>query len=230
MLAEFALQCYWSAGPRLQAWAAGDEGRTGRPLCSQVATSCNPQSISTLYTNTHNLNLNHILGPHTNYILSPIAMRFALQPLCRHPSSRVLALRSFSTAPLRLSSAFDRGPAPHRLPKEEQEMFERLQRQSVGAFSTPRDEPTSSSASSSTSSVTTSSPSDARIGTPQSTQNKERAKFGENDIHPHLRRGAPPEFEGDVNPKTGEVGGPKNEPLRWGGGGDWSFNGRVTDF
>lgn len=43
-------------------------------------------------------------------------------------------------------------------------------------------------------------------------------------------RGAPPEFQGDTNPKTGEVGGPKNEPLRWGGAGDWSYNGRVTDF
>ncbi|KAK1728504.1 uncharacterized protein BDZ83DRAFT_534996, partial [Colletotrichum acutatum] len=37
-------------------------------------------------------------------------------------------------------------------------------------------------------------------------------------------------FEGDVNPRTGEVGGPKREPLRWGSGGDWSYNGRVTDF
>ncbi|ODV58609.1 Sdh8p, partial [Ascoidea rubescens DSM 1968] len=36
-----------------------------------------------------------------------------------------------------------------------------------------------------------------------------------------------PEFEGDVNPKTGEIGGPKQDPLRH---GDWSFNGRVTDF
>ncbi|KAH6639946.1 hypothetical protein BKA67DRAFT_633072 [Truncatella angustata] len=45
-----------------------------------------------------------------------------------------------------------------------------------------------------------------------------------------LRKGAPPEFEGEVNPKTGEVGGPKNEPLRWGHSGDWSYNGRVTDF
>ncbi|CAK7262542.1 hypothetical protein SEPCBS57363_000119 [Sporothrix epigloea] len=43
-------------------------------------------------------------------------------------------------------------------------------------------------------------------------------------------RGAPPEFDGERNPKTGEVGGPKNEPLRWGSSGDWSFNGRVTDF
>jgi hypothetical protein len=53
------------------------------------------------------------------------------------------------------------------------------------------------------------------------------------ELHPDIRRGAQPEFEGDVNPKTGEVGGPKNEPLRWGSTGergDWSYNGRVTDF
>jgi hypothetical protein len=53
------------------------------------------------------------------------------------------------------------------------------------------------------------------------------------ELHPDIRRGAKPEFEGDVNPKTGEVGGPKNEPLRWGSTGDrgdWSYNGRVTDF
>jgi hypothetical protein len=53
------------------------------------------------------------------------------------------------------------------------------------------------------------------------------------ELHPDIRRGAKPEFEGDVNPVTGEVGGPKNEPLRWGSTGergDWSYNGRVTDF
>lgn len=50
------------------------------------------------------------------------------------------------------------------------------------------------------------------------------------ELHPDVRRGAKPEFEGEVNPVTGEVGGPKNEPLRWGGTGDWSYNGRVTDF
>lgn len=50
------------------------------------------------------------------------------------------------------------------------------------------------------------------------------------DVNVGMFRGAKPEFQGDVNPKTGEVGGPKNEPLRWGGDGDWSYNGRVTDF
>ena len=40
------------------------------------------------------------------------------------------------------------------------------------------------------------------------------------------------EFEGDVNPVTGEQGGPKREPVgRWGeDDGDWSFKGRVSDF
>jgi hypothetical protein len=56
------------------------------------------------------------------------------------------------------------------------------------------------------------------------------AADGEATFSGGIRKGAPPEFEGDRNPKTGEVGGPKNEPLRWGGDGDWSYNGRVTDF
>lgn len=56
------------------------------------------------------------------------------------------------------------------------------------------------------------------------------AKGDGEELHPNVRRGAKPEFEGDTNPQTGEVGGPKNEPLRWGVAGDWSYNGRVTDF
>ncbi|KAJ3289976.1 hypothetical protein HDU79_003640 [Rhizoclosmatium sp. JEL0117] len=37
-----------------------------------------------------------------------------------------------------------------------------------------------------------------------------------------------PEFEGPVNPKTGEVNGPKGpEPTRY---GDWESKGRVYDF
>lgn len=50
------------------------------------------------------------------------------------------------------------------------------------------------------------------------------------ELHPNVMRGAQPEFEGDVNPKTGEVGGPKNEPLRWGPASEWTYNGRATDF
>ena len=40
------------------------------------------------------------------------------------------------------------------------------------------------------------------------------------------------EFIGDINPVTGERGGPKREPVRrWvEEEGDWSFKGRVSDF
>jgi hypothetical protein len=51
--------------------------------------------------------------------------------------------------------------------------------------------------------------------------------------HPDAPKLIKPDFEGDVNPITGEEGGPKREPVgRWGEdvGGDWSFKGRVSDF
>lgn len=48
-----------------------------------------------------------------------------------------------------------------------------------------------------------------------------------NDIHDDAIKKPSPEFSGDVNPKTGEVNGPKNEPVKH---NDWSFGGRVTDF
>ena len=120
--------------------------------------------------------------------------------------------RGFAIAS-RLSSSsnpFANAPAPPRLPKEEQEIFEQLQRQSTGAFSTPRTPPQINQS-------------------PQSESSPKVNAEGE-ELHPNVRMGAKPEFEGDTNPKTGEVGGPKNEPLRWGAAGDWSYNGRVTDF
>ncbi|KAG0035477.1 putative mitochondrial protein, conserved [Podila clonocystis] len=45
--------------------------------------------------------------------------------------------------------------------------------------------------------------------------------------HPDAKTPVPDEFQGDTNPSTGEIGGPKREPVRF---GDWSFKGRVTDF
>ncbi|KAI9365108.1 hypothetical protein BD770DRAFT_377797 [Pilaira anomala] len=47
------------------------------------------------------------------------------------------------------------------------------------------------------------------------------------DLHEDAIKKPKPEFEGDVNPKTGEVNGPKNEPVKH---NDWSYGGRVTDF
>ncbi|KAF1999174.1 DUF1674-domain-containing protein, partial [Amniculicola lignicola CBS 123094] len=161
--------------------------------------------------------------------------------------------RPFTTSPRHLSSPFVSGPAPPRLPKEEQEIFDRLQQQSTGAFSTPREEGAAvtktedagkeeaagarmermdirsrinQSPDSTPSPISSSTPPSPSTASPPTSK---PIKAGD-EFHPNMRRGAPPEFEGEVNPKTGEVGGPKNEPLRWGAQADWSYNGRVTDF
>ena len=52
-------------------------------------------------------------------------------------------------------------------------------------------------------------------------------------IHPDTRIQIKLEFEGEINPSTGEQGGPKWEPVKRStadSGGDWSFKGRVSDF
>lgn len=146
--------------------------------------------------------------------------------------------RLFSNSARR--TAFATGPAPPRLPPKEQEEFERLQKSSTGAFSTPRPAPPADSA---VESLSTSRPRPQINQSPDSTEETEstedtlnarlEAKGDGKELHPDIRRGAKPEFEGERNPKTGEIGGPKNEPLRWGSTGktgDWSYNGRVTDF
>ena len=165
-------------------------------------------------------------------------------------SARPIAFRSqltkrlLSSGPrLHASPPFALGPAPPRLPKEDQELYERLQRSSTGAFSTPK--PTI--VINETSTATSDAPKRSRpqinqsphtepaaeLSTGQNTENinaKVEARGNGEELHPDIRRGGLPEFEGERNPKTGETGGPKNEPLRWGGGVDWSYNGRVTDF
>jgi hypothetical protein len=53
------------------------------------------------------------------------------------------------------------------------------------------------------------------------------------NAHPDAPQIPPkPDFDGDTNPTTGELGGPKREPVqRWvETEGDWSFKGRVSDF
>ncbi|KAI0112329.1 DUF1674-domain-containing protein [Hypoxylon sp. NC0597] len=121
------------------------------------------------------------------------------------------------------SNPFQSMPSPPRLPPDQQAEFERLQRTantqegfnptSTPDFSSPVSNP-------------------PITGSPSAVDGRTAAAPAIEDDFASvpLRKGAPPEFEGDVNPKTGEVGGPKNEPLRWGPGGDYSFNGRVTDF
>lgn len=141
-----------------------------------------------------------------------------------------------ATSHARAGSPFKAGPAPPRLPPEEQEEYERLVRSSTGAFSTPRDID-AASLSKSIPKRTPPQVNQSPHSTPETSDSGDVEvpprilANGEGDeLHPDIRQGTKPEFEGDVNPKTGEVGGPKNEPLRWGGDGDWSYNGRVTDF
>ncbi|KAF8608999.1 hypothetical protein BDV93DRAFT_519026 [Ceratobasidium sp. AG-I] len=61
-----------------------------------------------------------------------------------------------------------------------------------------------------------------------STAQPQLVKSG-NELHPDARRPIQPQFVGDVNPTTGERGGPKQEPVPE-GREDWSYGGRVTDF
>ncbi|KXH62217.1 hypothetical protein CNYM01_13103 [Colletotrichum nymphaeae SA-01] len=161
-------------------------------------------------------------------------LRLRLRPLL-NPSKPSIPSRLSST------SAFSRGPAPPRLPADQQAEFERLQRQAsvssafqhlveeqseppADASSTPAASSPSSVAAEATTTATATEPTTTATATPTI------AATDEDTMHPNYVRGAPAEFEGDVNPRTGEVGGPKREPLRWGSGGDWSYNGRVTDF
>lgn len=121
-------------------------------------------------------------------------------------------------------------------------MYEALQRSSRGALSTPNladvDENSKSSQHGSQrqtlplnqSPHVRSNSVSAGEEITQDVDAKIQASGTGEELHPDVRRGAQPEFEGEKNPKTGEVGGPKNEPLRWGSEADWSYNGRVTDF
>ncbi|GMM38128.1 Sdh8 protein [Saccharomycopsis crataegensis] len=99
-------------------------------------------------------------------------------------------------------------PSPPKLPEEDQEEFERLQK--VANSQVIIEEYNNE-------------------GNPDAAYSKSNPNIKETtDIGNFPSYFATiPEFEGDVNPKTGEVGGPKQDPLRH---GDYSFNGRVTDF
>ena len=158
------------------------------------------------------------------------------------PTARLFSTRNYLSA----TQAFSPGPAPPRLPESEQKLYEKLQKSSTGAFSTPKPIVTVNQSPVTPSTATEAearvppqinqSPHCADVSSTPEEQKLENinakvtAQGDGEELHPDVRRGARPEFEGERNPKTGEVGGPKNEPLRWGGGVDWSYNGRVTDF
>lgn len=97
-------------------------------------------------------------------------------------------------------------PSPPRLPKEQQQEFENLQRManSQAAIDEYNQQ------------IEEKGYADANIGENKSDVGAKTLYFK-----------TIPEFEGERNPETGEIGGPKQNPLRH---NDWSFNGRVTDF
>jgi hypothetical protein len=97
-------------------------------------------------------------------------------------------------------------PGPPRLPAHLQKEFEELQKQAAT--------PLASTSSSST--VSSNGPA-VNANAPES-----------DDFTVDLRGKPKPEFDGDVNPRTGEVGGPKNDPLNY--EKEWSYSGRATDF
>lgn len=103
----------------------------------------------------------------------------------------------------------NKSPSPPKLPKEEQEEFEELQRlaNSQDAIESYNRQVSGDS-------------------TKESLNNPILTKNDIGGFSPEYTKTIP-EFEGNVNPKTGEVNGPKQDPLRH---GDYSFNGRVTDF
>jgi hypothetical protein len=136
--------------------------------------------------------------------LLPLRATFASTP--SSSSSAALLSRSVSTSrPLASASKPlpTARPGPPKLPRAEQREFERLvaAASTSGAFSTPPDQEPKVAA--------------AVSGTAEQT------------AHPDARRTPKPDFDGERNPVTGEIGGPKKDPLLH---REWTYGGRATDF
>lgn len=173
---------------------------------------------------TLNLNLTRT-HTRTRTHLSHSISSFYLRPFTTGRSPRTSSPSGPSTSP----------PSPPRLPAREQREFERLQRTSTGAFSAGEETRTQSphavDANSQSAAVARGNGSDST--TTRAETLRAAGNVDVDAVHPDMRRGPRAEFEGERNPRTGEVGGPKSEPLRWGSDGtrgDWSYGGRVTDF
>ena len=56
----------------------------------------------------------------------------------------------------------------------------------------------------------------------------DKLEMEEENFNPHVEQEPLERFPDDINPTTGEIGGPRGpEPTRY---GDWERKGRVTDF
>ncbi|CAO1615119.1 unnamed protein product [Jaminaea pallidilutea] len=136
------------------------------------------------------------------------SMPAALRQAVVAPSSLRRITSTAHRASSRSSSQFDR-PGPPPLPKEEQKEFNRLVKEKSGQLQFNR--PPSSSG-----------------GSNSSGGSGQKMSGGQDELHPNARRAPQPDFEGDTNPKTGEVGGPKKDPLTW--EREWTYGGRASDF
>lgn len=178
----------------------------------------------------YNLPINNKTKQTHQNLYTKMSRFLPLRPL-RAPRPALRPIRPYS------SSFLQNSPAPPRLPADQQAEFERLQRAAAATLNSHTSIPSSISIDPLATSrhVTTPSPKSNPQAQVQEPPTLHRAPSPVDFVTAGtfsggIRGGAPPEFEGDKNPKTGEIGGPKNEPLRWGPEGDWSFNGRVTDF
>lgn len=116
---------------------------------------------------------------------------------------------------IRHYNPMQRGPAPPALPKEDQEEFERLQREAnvSRAFQEYNAE---------------SEDGELDEELLEAGPSINEAALKAQGLHPDFHySNIKPDFEGDQNPVTGEIGGPKQDPLKH---GDYAFNCRVTDF
>lgn len=127
-----------------------------------------------------------------------------------------VAIRFYSVPP----SQFAIKAGPPKLPKEQQEEFEKLQQiaNSQIAIEEYNDQIKQKNASTAATDLSN-----------QEQEQELKPPVVNSDIGTFQSLKIIPEFEGNVNPRTGEKGGPKQDPLKH-TKDEWSFNGRVIDF
>ncbi len=149
----------------------------------------------------------------------PTARTATLQPRALSASAP-RALSTSIIARKQPSGNFDR-PGPPALPANEQREFEKLVRdkQSESCALTPCFLRV----------VTNAQSRDSHPSTlPDLSPFSSNTSMDSEELHPDVRRKPDPDFDGDTNPTTGEVGGPKKDPLSW--NREWTYGGRATDF